>query len=221
MVSNAEIRARARKQLGGSIFSSLWLLTLAVGLIYSVVVFTVQSLLDKIFENAGLVMNFVTGALAMGAIWVFLQIVRGKQTVDFGDMLVGFRRETVGRNLLLGFFITLFTTLWTLLLIVPGIIKAFSYSQAYFIALDHPEYTWRQCIDESRRMMDGKKMKYFCLSLSFIGWVFLGLLAFGIGVLWVIPYMYAAQANFYQSLLDEEAPAVTVETPAEEPTPEA
>lgn len=212
MVSNAELRARARAQLGGNIFSNLWLMTLVVSLIASAVLGITTSFYVGIL---------LMGGIMMGELWVYLQIVRGKQQVVFGDMLIGFEGKTFVRNMLVGLMIYVFTFLWSLLFFIPGIIKAYSYSQAYFVAIDHPEYTWSQCITESRRLMNGKKMKYFLLSLSFIGWVLVAMLTCGIGLLWVIPYTRAAQANFYQSLLDEEAPAVTVETPAEEAAPEA
>ena len=94
--------------------------------------------------------------------------------------------------------------LWTLLLIIPGIVKSYSYSMAFYIMNDHPEYTATQCLDESRRMMNGHKLDLFCLHLSFIGWIIVSILTCGIGVLWVDPYMQLSQANFYEELKKAE-----------------
>ena len=96
--------------------------------------------------------------------------------------------------------IEVFTFLWSLLFVIPGIIKAFSYSMAYYVKIDHPEYDWNACIKESMRIMDGHKMELFVLMLSFIGWTIVGLCACGIGLLWVEPYIETAYANFYNSI---------------------
>ena len=66
------------------------------------------------------------------------------------------------------------------------------------IKLDHPDYGWKACIDESRRLMDGHKWEKFVLDLSFLGWIIVGSLCLGIGTLWVTPYMEAANAQFYE-----------------------
>ena len=95
-----------------------------------------------------------------------------------------------------------YLTLWTLL-IIPGIIKSFSYSMTYFILNDHPEYTANQAITESRHMMNGHKMDYFLLCLSFLGWFILSILTVGIGFLWLAPYFYATSAAFYEEISKE------------------
>ena len=87
-----------------------------------------------------------------------------------------------------------------LLFIIPGIIKSFSYAMTYFIINDHPEYSINQAITESRRMMDGHKMEYFILCLSFIGWFILSCITLGIGFLWLIPYFYTTSAAFMKRL---------------------
>ena len=68
---------------------------------------------------------------------------------------------------------------------------------AYFIQQEQPNKNWKYNINESRRLMNGKKWKLFCLDFSFIGWYFLGFLCFGIGILFVIPYHQMARTNFY------------------------
>ena len=98
------------------------------------------------------------------------------------------------------FLVGLFTYLWSLLLIIPGIIKGISYSQAMYILAENPEIGAREAINRSKAMMDGHKMEYFVLMLSFIGWYLLCAITFGIATIWVIPYISAAYANFYNSI---------------------
>ena len=94
----------------------------------------------------------------------------------------------------------IFTCLWTLLLIVPGIIKAYSYSMTPYILVDNPELSVREAIRKSQQMMVGQKFNLFYLQLSFIGWFFLACFTGGIGFLWLVPYYQTAQAAFYQNL---------------------
>ena len=83
--------------------------------------------------------------------------------------------------------VSIFVFLWTLLLIIPGIIKSISYSQTFFVLKDHPEYSITEAITESKKIMQGYKWKYFLLNLSFIGWGILSLFTLGIGLLWLNP----------------------------------
>ena len=119
---------------------------------------------------AGLYVLLVSGALELGITLFFLAMFR-KQNVNAGDIFLGFDRFGKALGLLL--FQSLFIFLWSLLLLVPGIIASIRYSQTFFILADDPSKGIRQCMDESKAMMNGNKMKYFCLSLSFIGWALL------------------------------------------------
>ncbi|KIL39452.1 hypothetical protein SD70_19985 [Gordoniibacillus kamchatkensis] len=87
--------------------------------------------------------------------------------------------------------------LWYLLLIVPGIVKAYSYSMVPYILADNPHIGKERAIELSRRMTFGHKWNMFVLDLSFLGWYLLGLLALGVGVLFVLPYVNATQAELY------------------------
>ena len=92
--------------------------------------------------------------------------------------------------------------LWMLLLVIPGIMAAFSYSLIYLVKADHPDWSADRCIDESKRLMYGNRWRFFCLCLSFIGWWLIGILTFGFGFIFVVPYFNAAHAAFYEDLLD-------------------
>ena len=102
-----------------------------------------------------------------------------------------------------------YVILWTLLLIVPGIIKSISYSQTYYVLKDNPELSYNAAIERSMAMMEGHKMQYFLLMLSFIGWVILAMLTFGLLTLWVNPYISATSAHFYEYVKEEYEKQIT------------
>ena len=107
---------------------------------------------------------------------------------------------TILDNVILGVIQSLLIALGIVLFIVPGIILACSYSMVYFIKCDNPEISAFDALSLSKRMMDGHKMEYFRLQLSFIGWYILGFLCFGIGAFWASAYNQAANAAFYEEI---------------------
>lgn len=122
------------------------------------------------------------------------QITGNMFKIGYGNLL-----RNVGGMLLVG----VFTFLWTLLLIIPGIIKSLAYSMTPFILKDYPELSANQAINLSMKMMEGRKFDLFYLYLSFIGWGILALFTLGIGYLWLMPYMYTSTAAFYQNVKEE------------------
>ena len=98
------------------------------------------------------------------------------------------------------FLMDLFIFLWSLLFLIPGIIKSLSYAMTPFILEENPELSANEAIDRSRAMMKGHKFDYFWLLLSFIGWGFLCIFTLGIGLLWLTPYMQTAVAAFYEDV---------------------
>ena len=94
----------------------------------------------------------------------------------------------------------LFIILWSFLLIIPGIIKAISYTQILRVKKDNPEMKALDCINESKYLMEGYKMEYFVLRLSFIGWSLLSVFTLGILGFWLLPYMETTYAEFYDKL---------------------
>lgn len=185
MTTNSELRARARQNLGGSIFSSDWLTALAVCLVGSLVMNVFPLLL--------------AGPVSFGIATAFLKKARGGGKIEFGDLFLGF--DQFGETLKLGFMQMIIPFLWGLIPIV-GIIfsirKGYSFAMAFYIKVDNPDADWRECLDRSTLMMEGHRWELFCLQLSFIGWMLLGALACGLGTLWVSPYQEAAVANFYE-----------------------
>ena len=99
---------------------------------------------------------------------------------------------------------SIFIALWSLLLVIPGIVKSYSYAMTPFIMIDHPEMDARTAIKASMELMDGHKFDLFVLELTFIGWALLNVLTLGIGSLWLNPYMNAARAAFYRQIQAEQ-----------------
>lgn len=142
--------------------------------------------------------------LSWAASVFFLRISRGEE-VDYGQLFDGFRGwDEYLRIFLTEFLKGLYTFLWTLLLIVPGIMKSYSYAMTDFVLKDEPELKYDAAIERSMQMMEGHKADLFWLDLSFIGWILLSILTFGIGFLLLIPYMETAHAQFYEDLKAQE-----------------
>lgn len=195
-MTRQEIKDRAKAQLGRNIFSASWMLALVACAITSAILSACGSI-----PYAGAVAAVIlSGPLAFGLAYSFLKQARDGQAMNIKDLFIGFNGAQFSQLLLLGLMQDIFIFLWSLLFIVPGIVKSYAYSMAYYIKADHPEYTWKQCLDESTRMMDGHKGDLFVQDLSFIGWLILGGLCMGVGSLWVAPYIQAARAQFYESL---------------------
>ena len=135
------------------------------------------------------------GPLETGVALVFLKLSY-REPAEVGDLFQPFQNFV--NTFFAGFLSAIFTFLWSLLFVIPGIVKMYAYSMAYYIKLDHPDYGWKACIDESRQLMDGHKWEKFVLDLSFLGWIIVGSLCLGVGTLWVTPYMEATNAQFYE-----------------------
>ena len=116
----------------------------------------------------------------------------------FRDSFVRWGRKVWGM-----FLMNFFISLWSLLLIIPGFIKLYAYALTPYILIDNPEISANQAINLSQKMMKGHKFDLFFLHFSFIGWFFLSIFTFGIGLLWLLPYMMTAQAAFYQDVKKE------------------
>ncbi len=135
--------------------------------------------------------------LIWGYITFFLNIIREDNT-DYARLFDGFSQYI--RIFVAELLKAVYEILWSLLLVVPGIIKVYSYSMMEFILKDEPELTGEEAICKSMKMMQGHKMQLFLLDLSMIGWLILSFLTLGIGFLFLIPYNYSAHAHFYEDL---------------------
>lgn len=128
-----------------------------------------------------------------------LGFVRGEKIEISSSLVDKFKADYLKSIKVIG-LMTIYVFLWSLLLLIPGIIKAYSYCFAPFISMDNENLTAEECIEQSMKMTQGYKMKLFLLDLSFIGWYFLSILTLGIGLLWVIPYHEAAHIMIYEDI---------------------
>ena len=187
-MDRAQLKASARAQLGGGIFQYLWRRGLAVCRLIGLM----ESAAAGIIPGIGALL--VVGPLEYGMAYIFLKQARDHQPEQLGDMFRGFQ-DDFGGTFLIGLKTSLLTFLWSLLFVIPGIVKAYAYSMAYYIKLDHPDYGWNACITASRQLMDGHKWEKFVLDLSFLGWIIVGTLYQGVRTLWVTPYMEPGNAR--------------------------
>ena len=168
--SNPELREEARGSLKGN-----WGKAILTLIIYMVLTAFINggTRFDDIGWLFSILVAILTGSWTAGILTYFLHLIR-KEALSVKLLFSQLHR-------LIPFFIlillqAIFIILWTLLFIIPGIIAALRYSQALYIAIDNPEMKASAVINRSKEMMEGQKMKYFLLMLSFIGWYLLSIL---------------------------------------------
>ena len=186
---NAELTKMARESLKGK-----WWLAVGTFFLYTIIL----GVPNAIPVLGSIVALIIGGPMALGLAIFVLSISRGKDA-NLEQIFQGFHKfgNSLGAYLLM----VLFILLWSLLLIIPGIIAAFSYSMTFFILADDEENIGAMdALNKSKGMMMGHKGKLFCLSLRFIGWALLCILTAGIGYFWLAPYMEVSFAKFYDDI---------------------
>ncbi|MDR1004166.1 MAG: DUF975 family protein [Prevotellaceae bacterium] len=153
-----------------------------------------------VWSTVGMIVAILLIPLYYGFNVAMLQIKRGGRA-EVAVLFSGFKDYQ--RVFLTDLLLMVYVFLWTLLLIIPGIIKYLSYSMTNYILKDRPELAYDAAIRESMRMMKGHKWKLFLLYLSFIGWLLLCQLTLGIGIFFFYPYVYVTEAAFYDNLKGE------------------
>lgn len=187
---NVVLMKMARESLHGK-----W--GLAIG---AFVVYMLISISFQIIPIAGPIIGLLIAGPFMLGISIFSLLISRNQDAKLEQIFAGFRNfgTAFAAYLLMGIFILL----WLLLLIVPGIIAALSYSMTFYILADDNTVGAMEAIYKSKKMMDGYKLKLFYLSLRFLGLSLLCILTLGIGFLWLIPYMQITMAKFYDDIKD-------------------
>ena len=198
------LKTKAKAQIKGKI-GILFVITLVIGIVSSLAS-GVLSLIPVVGSLLATVI--VTPAFALSMVRVYLLVIKD-QKPEVKDAFSGF--DDFWSAFKVTFLVGLFTFLWSLLFIIPGIIKSISYSMSMFILAENKGKSALECINESKKMTEGHKAELFVLALSFIGWILLGFLTFGIAYIWVLPYMEATFANAYQSLKPVDYVEVTEE----------
>lgn len=176
------------QQFGGSWAG--WFLALGVS-ITVVVVLLILSILIKVF---------IGNILRVGGTRFYLHNIHSEGSGSLDDLLFAFRNHWTSVAFVM-FMRDLFTFLWTLLLVVPGIIKTYEYRLVPYLLADNPELDYHTALRTSSAMMDGEKMNAFILDLSFLLWNIASAMTFGIlGLVWVNPYVDATSAELYTAI---------------------
>ena len=150
---------------------------------------------------------FIIGPLVFGSHKIAMRALRGERVTP---AMLGDGFSPYGTCVRLRFFDQLFVSLWSILLVVPGILRAFSYALGTFVLADNPHMTHSEAREESIHLMEGNRWRLARLYLSFTGWLLLCVLTCGLLLFFVMPYMYTAVACFYEQVKAEKAPPVYV-----------
>ena len=161
----------------------------------TVVIATLILLLLLVFSTATGFGIIFYGAIYLGGAIFFLNLCRYNHA-DIKDLFKGF--NDFGNAFLLELVRTLIIILWLLVFIIPGIIKMFSWSLAYYIQKDNPDWNYKKVLDTSSQWMKGHKWELFLLELSFIGWILLSIITLGFALIYVVPYITATRAEYYE-----------------------
>ncbi len=197
MQTNSQIRQSSLAAMKGN-WGSAVLVTLLLILIYAICG-AGSADEDHITPQmiALVLLIFIYLPVEFGVLKMFLGFARGEESLSPSGLGGAFNGtyywKAIGTSILVG----IYTFLWTLLLIVPGIIKGLSYSMSLYIIAENPEMGAEAAIKRSMEMMRGYKMKFFLMQLGYIGWVILSAVTLFIGLLWIIPYYQTVFANFY------------------------
>ena len=198
-MNRIELKNRAKESLKGKYGEAIKLLLITFAISFATgFVIGFLNLDEDIAELISSIVSLaVAGLLGFGTVSFFLKISRN-ETVTYKELFskINMCFSYLAISLLVG----LFTALWSLLLVIPGIIAAINYSLVYFVKLDNPELGALEVLRKSKEMMNGHKWDFFVLILSFLGWAILGIFTLGILYLWLVPYMQVTYANFYNSL---------------------
>ncbi len=211
-MTRKEMKALARLQIDGKIGALFWV---------SVVASFIGSIGSGLPAVGVVISLILSSAMALGLTYIHFRIAADPSyRPRVKDLFDGF--NNFWPYLKVTLLASLFTVLWSLLFIVPGIIKAFAYSQAPYIIAENPNMPAMEALRTSERMMNGRKWEYFVLSLSFIGWALLAIPTLGLLYIWLEPYMQMTMVNFYSDLKSSQGwfdPFGTMPPPPPPPPP--
>ena len=163
------------------------------------------------YDSQPIFYSFISVASILGILYtIFIGniIVVGKngyfiknhdENPELGEIFKGFKGNYLNVVKIM-FLMDLKTLLWLLLFIIPGFVKAYEYSMIPYLLAENPNLSADEAFSLSKQMTTGQKMDLFVLDLSFIGWIILGLICCGIGILFVLPYPEATRAEVYLNL---------------------
>ena len=198
MILRSELKQNAKNQLKNN-----WALAIGIIIVCQLIAYIPNLLVvisdDLVFTTIiiPIITLVITGPLAIGQCKFFIKLAN-RSNPKFSDLWYGFNNilRAIGVTLLVGVIVFL----GSLFFVVPGIILAYMYSQVYYVMAQNPELSVVDVLKESARIMKGHKFELFVLQLSFLGWMILSGLTFGIVGFYVIPYYNATLANYYLSI---------------------
>ncbi len=187
MKTSKQYRLTARELTQGKIFK-LFLISLVFGVIVGALSF------------AGPV---ILGYVSFGLTLTYIAIINGKDPVLDQVLLAGVKEQPI-KALILGVVQSIFLSLWSLLFIIPGIIKTYSYALSTYILINEPTIDSLDAITKSRQLMNGYKWKLFALDFSYVGWYVLSLFTLGILTIWVSAWHQTARTLFFKDVYPVE-----------------
>lgn len=215
MKQNSEYRAQARAALEGrwteAVLMFLVLILVAcafsvpLGVVSGVFATRLPWLSESMSGCSLLVSVLIIMPLGYGLTNALLSFLRSNEegTSGLSEMWQFFRRD-YSRSVPALLLVMVFSTLLGIVTLgIGAIVLSYAYSMVPYLLRDYPELSAREALRTSSQMMKGHKWDLFVLDLSFIGWILLGIMTAGIGLLWVAPYMDTTHAAFYEDLKNE------------------
>lgn len=146
-----------------------------------------------VFADCGFIFSFIFMAKKL----------KNGESIYIEDLFKGFNKN-YWKNFLTYLVGSIFVFLWSLLLIIPGIVKSHSYAMTLYIKEENPDMDTMKAITASRRIMDGHKWEYFCMNISYIGWHILAIFTLGILEWWILPKQNEANYLFYLHISEKD-----------------
>ena len=189
IMDRVELKTKAKKAIEGK-----------VGILFVIyfVAMVVVGAASGLTYGAGAIL--LTGGVLISMATIYLALINKNKKPVVEDLLIGYKGDNFARGLLGYIRFQVFVVLWSLLLVVPGIIKSLSYSQMFFLMADNPKTDAAEAQRKSIAMMDGHKGELFVLQLSFIPWYLLVCITFGLAAIYVGPYIQATMTEYYKYL---------------------
>lgn len=198
-MNRIEIKEKA-KALVKENFKNFWIGYLTIlGITFLCALF-IQLLFSNhfaIYNFLTLVASFFTSTLSVGFYSYILKMTRQEEYEK--EEIFCFVKDILPITAI-GILMMVFTFLWGILLIIPGVIAALSYSMVFYLYIENKERSPMEYLTLSKEMMKGYKWNYFVFAFSFLGWIFLSIITLGIALIWTIPYIIISQTVYYDEL---------------------
>lgn len=197
-MDRASMKEHAKEQIKGKIFTllAIYIIIFAVNMVISTVLGPIS----------GIASFLIAGAIAFAEALIYLGITKKSRMPKIEDLLAGFKGDNFIRTLVAYIRYEVFVFLWSLLFVIPGIIKSIAYSQMFYFLVEDDKLEAGAAQRKSMEIMEGHKCEYFVLQLSFIPWHLLGIVTLGIAYIWVIPYIQTTMAEYHVRLVNGNKP---------------